>query len=40
MWGQSEITESEFIEYQRKAYESEKEMFVKQMWENEELVCI
>ncbi|XP_060599516.1 sarcoplasmic calcium-binding protein-like [Ruditapes philippinarum] len=39
MWGQSEITEAEFVEYQRKAYESDKEMFVKRMWENEELVC-
>jgi hypothetical protein len=39
MWGQSEITESEFVEYQRKAYESDKEMFVKRMWKNEELVC-
>jgi hypothetical protein len=39
MWGHSEITEAEFVEYQRKAYESDKEMFVKRMWEYEELVC-
>jgi hypothetical protein len=39
MWGKSEITEAEFVEYQRKAYKSDKEMFVKRMWENEELVC-
>jgi hypothetical protein len=39
MWGRSEIKEAAFIEYQRKAYESDKEMFVKRMWEIEELVC-
>jgi hypothetical protein len=39
MCGQSEITEAEFVEYQRKAYESDKDMFVKRMWKNEELVC-
>ena len=39
MWGKSEITEAEFVECQRKAFEADKEMFIKRMWENQELVC-
>ncbi|XP_053374119.1 sarcoplasmic calcium-binding protein-like [Mercenaria mercenaria] len=39
MWGKSEITEAEFIECQRRAFETDKEEFGRRMRENEELVC-
>ncbi|XP_053374300.1 sarcoplasmic calcium-binding protein-like [Mercenaria mercenaria] len=39
MWGKSEITEAEFIECQRRAFEIDKEEFGRRMLKNEEIVC-
>lgn len=39
MWGKSEITEDEFIESQKTAFETNKEKFKMRMQKNQDIVC-